>query len=821
MPRMYMALAQEDRHPVADILRQTPDIPGNCQWALFLRNHDELTLEMVTDDERDYLWRMYAADSRARINLGIRRRLAPLLDNDRRKIELMNALLFSLPGTPVLYYGDELGMGDNYYLGDRDGVRTPMQWSADRNGGFSRADPQRLYLPPIMDAIYGYQSINVEAQQRSQSSLLNWMRRMVTVRKNHSAFGRGGLRLLYPRNRKILAFVREHDDQRILCAFNMGRSAQAVELDLREFRGAVPIELTGNSAFPPVGDLPYMLTLPGYGFYWFVLATEAQEPRWRLATPEPAPDFLTLIATDQWQSCLQGRGRETLERDVLPEFLMRQRWFAAKDAKVTSIALKQFASLDGRSTKYPFTLCEVLLGDGEKQHYFLPLSTAWGSDNVNPGSAVLPFTLAKVRRGSRIAALFDAARDQDFVLDLVIAMSQSRDEQSGRVRFATHPSLEPFDAETSLRPIGGEQSNVSLIVGERMVLKLYRRIRPGLQPELEMARFLTNVADFKSTPGLLGAVEYVDEGSQEPSALAAAFAFVENQGDAWNVIVDALDRTLEEISLLPEDGVDQWCDDIDRLYAFPLDLASKLGQRTAEMHRALATETNDPAFKAEPLQRRHIREWCDAIKVDAERAFAAMASGGREIHETAAQYVTQLLDKREQVFSHIQAIADVNATGMVTRIHGDYHLGQVLVAKDDVVIIDFEGEPGRTLAERREKTSPLRDVAGMLRSLDYAASAALDRFAVRTRGLPERVIAATVEWRKRAGRDFIDSYVETARGMASFPQDRGDAAALLDLFLLQKTLYEISYEAANRPSWLTVPVRGMLDLLERAEAKST
>jgi hypothetical protein len=302
---------------------------------------------------------------------------------------------------------------------------------------------------------------------------------------------------------------------------------------------------------------------------------------------------------------------------------MRQRWFAAKDAKVTSIALKQFASLDGRSTKYPFTLCEVLLGDGEKQHYFLPLSTAWGSDNVNPGSAVLPFTLAKVRRGSRIAALFDAARDQDFVLDLVIAMSQSRDEQSGRVRFATHPSLEPFDAETSLRPIGGEQSNVSLIVGERMVLKLYRRIRPGLQPELEMARFLTNVADFKSTPGLLGAVEYVDEGSQEPSALAAAFAFVENQGDAWNVIVDALDRTLEEISLLPEDGVDQWCDDIDRLYAFPLDLASKLGQRTAEMHRALATETNDPAFKAEPLQRRHIREWCDAIKVDAERAFGA------------------------------------------------------------------------------------------------------------------------------------------------------------------------------------------------------
>ncbi len=818
MPRMYMALAQEDRHPIADILRQTPDIPSNCQWALFLRNHDELTLEMVTDDERDYLWRIYATDSRARINLGIRRRLAPLLDNDRRKIELMNALLFSLPGTPVLYYGDELGMGDNYYLGDRDGVRTPMQWSADRNGGFSRADPQRLYLPPVMDAIYGYQSINVEAQQRSPSSLLNWMRRMIMVRKNHSAFGRGALRLLYPRNRKILAFVREHEDQRVLCVFNMGRSAQAVELDLREFRGAVPVELTGNSAFPPVGELPYMLTLPGYGFYWFALATEIREPRWHVTTPEPVPDFVTLVATDAWQSVLQGRSLQTLEREVLPEFLMRQRWFAAKGATVASVALRQFATLEGRSTKYPLALCEVSAGAGETQHYFLPLSAAWGSDKVSSGSAALPFTLAKVRRGSRIAALLDAARDQDFVLDLVMAMSRSRGAQTGGLRFTVHPSLEPIGDDTSLRPIGAEQSNVSLIVGERMVLKLYRRIRPGVQPELEVAHFLTNVANFKNTPALLGAVEHVVEGA-EPSALAIAFAFVENQGDAWNVIVEALDRTFEDISLLPESDVDKWQQDLDRLYVFPLDLSAKLGQRTAEMHRALATDTSDPAFNAEAPGQNQVRAWCEAIKLDAESAFSSIESEGKEINEAAGRQVARLLENRQALFARIEALAHIVPTGMLTRIHGDYHLGQVLVAKDDVVIIDFEGEPGRTLAERREKTSPLRDVAGLLRSLDYATSAALDRFASRVRGLPERVVAAASAWRERAGREFIDAYVETARGMASLPQDRRDTAALLNLFLLQKTLYEISYEAANRPAWLAIPVRGVLDLLEREEAK--
>src|SRR5690348_3439994 len=243
MPRIFMAVATEDRHPITDILRQTPEIPANCQWAIFLRNHDELTLEMVTDKERDYLWNYYAADRRARINLGIRRRLAPLMERDRRRVELLNSLLLSMPGTPTLYYGDEIGMGDNIYLGDRDGVRTPMQWSIDRNGGFSRADPASLVLPPIMDPLYGYEAVDVEAQLRDPHSLLNWMRRTLGIRKQHRAFGRGGFRLLYPKNRKILAYLREYQEETLLCVANLSRTPQAVELELAEFAGRWPVEL--------------------------------------------------------------------------------------------------------------------------------------------------------------------------------------------------------------------------------------------------------------------------------------------------------------------------------------------------------------------------------------------------------------------------------------------------------------------------------------------------------------------------------------------------------------------------------------------------
>ncbi|HVZ17581.1 MAG TPA: maltose alpha-D-glucosyltransferase, partial [Terriglobales bacterium] len=271
MPRLFMALRMEDRYPITDILRLTPSIPQNCQWAMFLRNHDELTLEMVTDEERDYMYRTYAHDRQMRINLGIRRRLAPLLENDRRKIELMNALLFSLPGTPVIYYGDEIGMGDNVYLGDRNGVRTPMQWSADRNAGFSRANPQKLYLPVNIDPQYHYEAVNVEAQYNNPHSLLWWMKRMIAQRKHYQALGRGSLEFLHPSNHKVLAFVRQYEEERVLVVANLSRFSQGVELDLQRHQGTVPIEVFGHSHFPAVTDQPYFLSLGPYAFHWFHL----------------------------------------------------------------------------------------------------------------------------------------------------------------------------------------------------------------------------------------------------------------------------------------------------------------------------------------------------------------------------------------------------------------------------------------------------------------------------------------------------------------------------------------------------------------------
>jgi len=277
MPRLWIALRKEDRTPIVEIMESTPAIPDDCQWALFLRNHDELTLEMVTDEERDYMWTEYAADRRARINLGIRRRLAPLVDNSRRRIELLNVLLLSMPGTPVIYYGDEIAMGDNVYLGDRNGVRTPMQWTGDRNAGFSTADAAALYSPVIVDPVYGYQAVNVEAQERIPGSLLHWMRRVIAVRRRHPVFGRGTLEFLHPDNRQVLAYLREYEGVTILCVVNLSRFSQYVELDLRRYDGRVPVELVGHVRFPAIGELPYLLTFGPHGFYWFLL-TDGSQP---------------------------------------------------------------------------------------------------------------------------------------------------------------------------------------------------------------------------------------------------------------------------------------------------------------------------------------------------------------------------------------------------------------------------------------------------------------------------------------------------------------------------------------------------------------
>ncbi|MDN5871919.1 MAG: maltose alpha-D-glucosyltransferase, partial [Nitrococcus sp.] len=446
MPRMYMAIAQEDRHPIVEIMNQTPSIPDICQWAIFLRNHDELTLEMVTDAERDYMYQAYAGDPRMRVNVGIRRRLAPLMDNDIDKIKLMNSLLMSMPGSPFIYYGDEIGMGDNIFLGDRNGVRTPMQWSSDRNAGFSRADPQGLYLPPIMDPIYGYEAVNVEAQSRDPSSLLNWTKRLIAVRKAHKAFGRGRLEFIKPGNRKIIAYLREHEGSVILCVANLARSAQPVELDLARFQGRLPIEMMGRTAFPPIGELPYLLTLAGHGFYWFNLTAEAEAeaPSWHQESLAPS-ELPVLVLFEGWRSFFpaevaaprQGMAERMCERllnEALPAFLPARRWFAAKGDRIEGVAIVEHAPWSAGDCDYLLAWVQVRLANRAPQVYFLPLASAWGAP---PGDERLrelsPYALAHIRRQARIGILYDALRDAHFCHAVVQAMGRNERQQANGV----------------------------------------------------------------------------------------------------------------------------------------------------------------------------------------------------------------------------------------------------------------------------------------------------------------------------------------------------------------------------------------------------
>ena len=595
MPRIYMAIAQEDRFPITDILRQTPDIPASCQWALFLRNHDELTLEMVTDVERDYLWSTYANDPRARINVGIRRRLAPLMDNDRRKIELMNSLLLSFPGTPIIYYGDEIGMGDNIYLGDRNGVRTPMQWTPDRNGGFSRADPARLYAPTIMDPVYGYESVNVEAQSRSLSSLLSATKRLISVRKSTLAFGRGTMTFIRPLNRSVLAYVRQYEGEVILCVANLSRSAQATELDLSAWNGRVPLEMLGRTSFPAIGELPYMITLAPYGFYWF----ELQEPEKSQPTaPSAVPEFETLVVPvgATWVSLARTRG--VFERDVLPGHLARTRWYPERSPQAIHPTLVNAIPFCDIGDNKPWLAFFETTQRSITTRYVLPMQIEWvrfDRERYNPRA------LAAVRQGAREGTLLDVATDQIFIALLLRNLRESLVVEENGLRLEFKPTSKfsdrPIRQPDRIRAVATEQSNSTSLVDSDYVVKLYRKLEPGVNPEIEMGRFLTEVAGFANTPALLGSVE-LTEGDKQ-SAIAIIHALVENQGDGWVVTLAYLDRFVDEQRLLATREHER--EGEEQIIPY-LRLISQTGRRVAEMHVALASSRDVADFVPEPIK---------------------------------------------------------------------------------------------------------------------------------------------------------------------------------------------------------------------------
>jgi maltose alpha-D-glucosyltransferase/alpha-amylase len=944
MPRIYMALRQEDRLPITDIMAQTPPIPDNCQWGLFLRNHDELTLEMVTDDERDYMYFAYSADPRMRINVGIRRRLAPLVDNNRRRIELLNSLLLSFPGTPILYYGDEIGMGDNIYLGDRNGVRTPMQWTSDRNAGFSKCDPARLYLPVVMDPIYGYPVVNVEAQLSDQSSLLHWTRNMIALRKLFQVFGRGTLTFLNPSNRKILAYLRELEQsdgfrETVLCVANLSRFAQPVTFDLANYAGYEPVEMLGYVRFPTITREPYSLTLSPYSFIWLELqaatAVEEMPSDVDVQTREPVRKDETSIQrgfANGWAEFIADGGSAILETALL-DWLPRKRWFGAKTHKIESVRVRNWlllpavAKVAGSSTNgssesatIPSALFffDVTYFDSSPDVYQVPLAVSTGPalDEIvahRPESII-----ARLKTIAEPAILHDATVSEEFqheLLNLIARdatlpiletaaqeevteeafnhpVSMGVEAQTVAVGPAVTPaplSAQPGDTATSPRtetpaaqsaeasrfqpresPSAGnsfhdgsrldarasnafppvlaaqllpshvgsaEQSNTSIIYGKQLFLKIYRRLQPEENPDVEVGRFLTEVAHFDRIPPFLGEIS-ISSANAAKTTVAMLQGLVPNQGDGWQWFLDELSGWLPaatQLSATPRFIAPSWQSGREKIPAAlepsrsTLDAAALLGTRTAELHLALASSSTVAAFTPEPLKGDDLAHDVERIESQIKAAFDALKFVFPKLDDATSDQAGLLLSRRAELIQRARSIQAVVSAGQRIRIHGDYHLGQTLrVAtiggssgadknqNGDFVLIDFEGEPARSIEERRRKQSPLKDVVGMMRSFAYAAFSAVDRFMASGDHDRANDRAALIKWAQAwqaaATSQFLSSYRE---GMAAKPEllpPPAEAQVLLDAYLLEKALYELLYELDNRPSWAGIPLNGILAL---------
>jgi maltose alpha-D-glucosyltransferase/alpha-amylase len=795
MPRMYMALAQEDRHPVTDIMRQTPEIPPNCQWGIFLRNHDELTLEMVTSRDRDYLWSFYASDVRMRSNLGIRRRLAPLLENDRRKIEFMVLLLLSFPGTPFLYYGDEIGMGDNIYLGDRDGVRTPMQWSPDRNGGFSRAHPGRLFLPVNQDPVYGSDVINVEAQAASPFSQLNWMRKMIFLRRQHTAvFARGGLRFLYPRNRKVLAYLREYQGQAVLCVANVSRSPQAVELDLQEFNGFTPIEMTGQTLFPAIGELPYLLTLPAYGAYWFSLSVEVAEESFAPS----APELFTLVQRGAPETLLTGRELKTLEDVAMPAFLARQPWFRPNRADILAVRYQAAVRLPGeQAAPVGLALFEVRLKTGEAGVALLPLSLA-----AEASDELLPRAIAQVRKFNQVGLMIDALEQPAFgaAIQSAAAAGWSGNLSDGTgLRFAgtedlaAHLEAGRAGASDAAEATLDTDAGRAVAVGDNLVVRLYRFPRPGPRMEIDAARFLW-ANGYRNVPRNFGALLARGADGTE-QALIGLFGFVHNQGSARLRIAAAVHRELEAAALTPGQAASRPED----MFGSTARFAEMIGRRTAQLH-ALLGGADDPRFRAEPYTQADFEAFRESVLGVIETAFAVL-------RHTPSRIGNRLLARRRQLQATVRAATPRLEGTVKAFVHGNLDLGRVLVVQDDVVLSGLgvpQSSPGQDMHFKRPT---LEDLAAVIHSFATLEGEITDRLARRLPESAQTVRRLGAAWRGHFKAGLFAAY-EAAGGHVT-PDEQ-----LLRLALIAKSagdLRNILLRQPDRLEWLDRHFEALLE----------
>ena len=826
MPRLFMALKMEDRYPIIDIISQTPEIPEACQWAMFLRNHDELTLEMVTDEERDYMYKVYTKDPMARINIGIRHRLAPLLSNDRRKIELMNILLFSMRGTPVVYYGDEIGMGDNFHLGDRNGVRTPMQWNDDRNAGFSKANPQKLYLPLIIDPEYHFGSVNVEMQNHNSNSLLWWMRRTINIRKRYTAFGRGGIRFLSPSNSKVLAFLREYQDETILVIANLSRFPEFVELELEEFAGQVPMEVFSRNEFPAIKNEPYVFTLSGHGYYWLELKKQG-------TLPEQAGSDRMIELGNGLDQPFGRSAINSLETQVLPQYMMQRRWFGGKARNIQRLEVMRSVTVPMNGKSASLLLIEVNYNDGLPEIYQLPVAFATGIEekelrDQHPASVI---TSARMQGAEGI--LYDGLYNEDFRLELLSLMARKRTlkldrgELAGQSNKQVAAVLRENGGITS-KILGAEQSNTSIIYGNEFFLKVYRKIDRSMNPDVEVVRMLTEEIGFANTPRYLGSIE-LREHRSAPMVLVMLQEMKPNQGDAWTYMQDSLMRRYERLqaepytvpnklhgSLLDPLPFEKIPADVQlQMGGAHVERLELLGKRTGELHLALRSAIDHPDFVPEEYSLHYQRSLYSSLTSLVRSNFDLLKDRLKVLPENVREEAAEVLAMRSDVLTKFKDIFKHKIDTLKIRTHGDYHLGQVLFDGKDFFIIDFEGEPARSFSERRLKRSALRDVAGMVRSFHYAVYSALFKQDAMRKEDMDRMEKMAEQWFHYASGFFMHAYMGVTAGSDILPSTKGDLEILMDTFLLEKAVYELGYELNNRPEWVLIPIRGIKHIMSK------
>ncbi|ABB33678.1 trehalose synthase [Geobacter metallireducens RCH3] len=829
MPRMYMAIEMEDRFPVIDIIDQTPAIPEGCQWAIFLRNHDELTLEMVTDEERDYMYRIYAADPKARINLGIRRRLAPLMERDRRKIELMNALLFSLPGTPIIYYGDEIGMGDNYYLGDRNGVRTPMQWSPDRNAGFSGANPQRLYLPVIIDPEYHYEAVNVEIQERNPTSLLWWMRRTIAVRRRHRAFSSGTLEMLYPANHRVLAFLRRHEDEVILVVGNLSRFAQAVSLDLKEFAGISPADLFSRNRFPVIREIPYPLTLGPHDHFWFILS-RAESPR----LPEGELPRINLPGGLPWWEALQHTGGDTRLERATTDYLNRSGWFRGKARAIIGYALRDTVLLRTSDQVFPLFFLEVRYQNGAPETYLIPVAFLRGPGAKRVDAESPQAAIASLSVGDEAGILCDALHDREF-RDALLALALGRRRLHGKRESLVVPLHGRGGHAEGMREtehliselVTGEEASSVILYGDRHVFKLYRTVEPGVNSEVELVRFLTEKSRYPNIVPFQASLELRHPGT-EPCTIGLVQEYVKNQGNGWRLALHLLGQYFERIlsrrgeippppkrfSSLIDGSACTVPEPVANLIGgFYLEMAGLLGRRTAELHLALAAGGNDPAWKPEAYSTIYQRSVYQSMRNQARRTLQLLSQNRNLLPIDDQGPADRVLGAEKEILSWLAQIVGRRIGTMKIRIHGNFHLGKVLFTGKDFVILDFEGEPDRTLSERRIKRSPLRDVASMIRSFHAATLTALARHGNGRSGDVQLLEPWADACYYHVSCRYLAGYLERMGNSPLVPADRNDLATLLRSFLLDRALRDLGFALGNRPETASSPLKGIETVL--------